>query len=136
MNPRLKDLNALNDLIAYAQFVGLDLDVDNKGFVTRLKADPDNIGNALIGAIHGGVVGGLMEHAASFHLLYKLEDLKTTPRIINLTIDYLRPALLKDTYARAEVIKQGRRVANVRIHAWQEDENRAVACAHAHFLIA
>jgi len=43
---------------------------------------------------------------------------------------------LKDTYARALVYKQGKRVANVRIQAWQDDENRPVACGHAHFLIA
>ncbi|NVK19713.1 MAG: PaaI family thioesterase [Methylocystaceae bacterium] len=136
MTTSLKKLQDFNELIAYADLVGLHIEEDDQGIITRLAAQQDNIGNEIIGAIHGGVVGGLLEHAASFHLLYELEDLKVTSRIINLSIDYLRPALLKDTFARAHVYKQGKRVVNVRIQAWQDDENRPVACGHAHFLIA
>lgn len=126
----------LNRLIPYAEFVGLDVCKDEHGLLTVLRANPGNIGNAIIGAVHGGVVAGLMEHAASFHLLDELSEAQRIPRIINVSIDYLRPALDKDTFARGEVVKQGKRVANVRVTAWQDDENRPVAAAHAHFLIA
>lgn len=129
-------LGPLNDLIPYADFVGLELLEDELGLLTVLKSNEDNIGNALIGAIHGGVIGGLLEHAASFHLLAELGNQARTPRIVNLSIDYLRPALLMDTFARGTVIKQGRRVANVRVEAWQKDQRKPVAAAHAHFLIA
>lgn len=136
MSQKLSHLQDLNHLIPYAQMVGLKIDQDDKGLVTKLLAQPDNIGNEIIGAIHGGVVGGLLEHAASFHLLHELLERDTIPRIINVSFDYLRPALLKDTFARGFIVKQGKRVANVRVSAWQEDENRPVACANAHFLIA
>lgn len=128
-------LDELNAMIPYAGFVGFDICEDEKGLLTILKANPNNIGNEIIGAIHGGVIGALLEHAASFHLLAEIESTRI-PRIVNVSIDYLRPALNKDTYARGVVIKQGKRVANVRVMAWQEDENRPVAAAHAHFLIA
>jgi acyl-coenzyme A thioesterase PaaI-like protein len=129
-------LNAINEQIPYADFVDIKLYEDEKGLLTVLKANPDNIGNAIIGAIHGGVIGGLLEHAASFHLLAELGEDSDPPRIVNVSIDYLRPALNKDTFVRGVVIKQGKRIANVRVTAWQEDENRPVAAAHAHFLIA
>jgi acyl-coenzyme A thioesterase PaaI-like protein len=41
-----------------------------------------------------------------------------------------------DTFARGRVIRQGRRVANVRAEAWQESPDKPVAAAHAHFLLA
>jgi len=128
-------LDELNAMIPYAGFVGFDITKDEIGILTLLKPSPDNIGNEIIGAIHGGVIGALLEHAASFHLLDEIECTRI-PRIVNLSIDYLRPALNKETYARGVVIKQGKRVVNVRVSAWQEDENRPVAAAHAHFLIA
>jgi len=128
-------LDELNAMIPYAGFVGFDISEDEKGLLTVLKASPDNIGNEIIGAIHGGVIGALLEHAASFHVLAEIDSMRT-PRIVNVSIDYLRPALNKDTFARGIVIKQGKRVANVRVMAWQDDENRPVAAAHAHFLIA
>jgi uncharacterized protein (TIGR00369 family) len=129
----LQDINAM---IPYAQMVGLDITSDDQGLLTVLRAQDDNIGNEIIGAVHGGVVAGLMEHAASFHLLDGLVEPIRIPRIINVSIDYLRPALNKDTFARGQVIKQGKRVANIRVTAWQDDENKPVATAHAHFLIA
>ncbi|WP_417819157.1 PaaI family thioesterase [Terasakiella sp.] len=129
----LQDINAM---IPYAQLVGLDISSDEQGLLTILRAHDDNIGNEIIGAVHGGVVAGLMEHAASFHLLDELVNPVRIPRIINVSIDYLRPALNKNTFARGQVVKQGKRVANVRVTAWQDDESRPVAAAHAHFLIA
>jgi uncharacterized protein (TIGR00369 family) len=128
-------LAELNSMIPYAGFIGFDLSQDEQGLLSLLKANPDNIGNEIIGAIHGGVIGAFLEHAASFHLLAQMQTTRI-PRIVNVSIDYLRPALNKDTFARGIVIKQGKRVANVRVSAWQEDENKPVAAAHAHFLIA
>ncbi|WP_135075283.1 PaaI family thioesterase [Terasakiella sp. SH-1] len=135
MKPHLR-LSPLNDSIPYADFVGLTLYEDTQGLLTVLKENRDNIGNEIIGAVHGGVVAGLMEHAASFHLLDALGEEAVPPRIINISVDYLRPALHHATYARAQIIKQGKRIANVRVTAWQKDENRPVATARAHFFVA
>jgi acyl-coenzyme A thioesterase PaaI-like protein len=57
------------------------------------------------------------------------------PKTITITIDYLRSARPVDTFARGIVTKQGRRVANVRVEAWQEDPAQPVAAANAHFLV-
>ena len=47
----------------------------------------------------------------------------------------LRGAELEDVYARAEFTRHGRRVANVRVFAWQSDPKRPVAVDTAHFLL-
>ena len=57
------------------------------------------------------------------------------PKTINITVDYLRSARLVDTHARAMITKHGRRVANVQVRAWQGDESKPIAAAHAHFLL-
>lgn len=132
---RAGDYTAINDLIPYARSVGLEVLRDEDGLLTVLRFRETNIGNYVMRSIHGGVVGGLLEHAAILHLVAD-GGLEMMPRIINLSIDYLRPCAAADTFARGEVIKQGRRVANVRVRAWQTDPGKPVAAAHAHFLLA
>ena len=53
------------------------------GLVTVLRYRQSNIGNTQIPAIHGGVVGALLEHAAILHLLVETE-VEAIPKIINL----------------------------------------------------
>jgi acyl-coenzyme A thioesterase PaaI-like protein len=56
------------------------------------------------------------------------------PKTINISIDYLRSAGAKTSYAQAILTKRGRRVANVRVEAWQDDRAKPVAAAHGNFL--
>ncbi len=128
------NIAAINDLIPYARTVGLDVLVDSGGLVTVLRFHESNIGNTAIRAVHGGVIGALLEHAAMLHLIEQTE-ITAIPRIVNISVDYLRPCLAADTFARGRVIKQGRRIANVRVEAWQDAPERPVAAAHAHFLV-
>ncbi len=132
---RAGEFEQISDLIPYAGVVGLQLIVESAGLTTVLRNRPDNIANTVLPAVHGGVVGALLEHAGIMHIIYEC-DITRFPKIINLSIDYLRPCLgTLDTYARGYTIKQGRRVTNVRIEAWQNDSSRLVAAAHAHFLM-
>jgi acyl-coenzyme A thioesterase PaaI-like protein len=53
------------------------------------------------------------------------------------TIEYLRPArggLV--TYARADLRKVGRRIANVHVEAWQEARASPVAALRGHFMLS
>ena len=126
---------AINDLIPYARAVGIEVFYDGTGLVTVLRFRESNIGNTTIRAVHGGVIGALLEHAAMLHLIEQAE-IAAVPKIVNISVDYLRPCLAADTFARGQVIKQGRRIANVRVSAWQDTPERPVAAAHAHFLLA
>jgi len=76
----------------------------------------------------------MLEMAAIFHLLWETET-PTVPKIVNITVDYLRSAGPRDVIASAKVTKQGRRMVNVFAEAWQDDRSRPVASASAHFLV-
>lgn len=128
------DWNALMQEIPYARFLGLAAEFHEGEPRTRLRFDPKLIGNPSLPALHGGTTGALLESAAIFQLLYAAET-ALYPKTISLTVDYLRPAKPMDVVASATVTRHGKRVANVRVEAWQEDRSRPVATAHAHFLV-
>ena len=65
-----------------------------------------------------------------------MQETLRIPKTITITVDYLRSAGPKDTYARAGVTKLGARVANVRVFAWQDDAARPVAGANANFMLS
>ena len=126
----------LSRAIPYAGFINIDVEMENGTPITILRKDTDNIGNPLVPMIHGGAVGALLEHAAIMQLFFELDPGLDRPgKIVNISIDYLRPCLVEDTFARGVIVRQGRRIANVRVEAWQSDRDRLVAAAHAHFLL-
>lgn len=127
-------IERLNEVIPYARTIGLTARRENGALISVLEFRESNIGNYVARAVHGGVVGALLEHAGILQVLAETEA-KVLPKIVNLSVDYLRPCLAADTFARGRVIRQGRRVANVRIEAWQDSPERPVAAAHAHFLL-
>jgi acyl-coenzyme A thioesterase PaaI-like protein len=92
------------------------------------------IGNPALPALHGGTLGALLESAAIFELFYRAETI-VLPKTITITVDYLRSGQAVDTHARGTVTRHGKRVANVRVEAWQADRSLPVATAHAIFLV-
>lgn len=121
-------------LIPYAGFIGIECSRDGDDLLFRLPARQDNLGNPLLPAIHGGVIAGFMELSAALYLLIFSES-AAIPKIIDFSIDYLRAGLYRDTYARCQLCRQGRRVTNVAISAWQADPQQPIAMARAHFKI-
>lgn len=125
---------ALAAEIPYAQFLGLALRLEQDRLRGELAFAPRNIGNAALPALHGGTIGALLELTASFELLWRT-DTPRLPKIIGCTIEYLRSGKPQDTFASAQIIRQGRRVAPLRVVAWQEDRARPIASASVQFLI-
>lgn len=130
------DLKGMEKVIPYTSFINLSYEKDDSGLITIMRQSDSNIGNITIPAVHGGVVGALLEQAGIMQVIWEC-DITRFPKIINISVDYLRPCLGKqDTYARASLIKQGRSVSNVRVTAWQLDPTKPVAAAHVHFLMS
>jgi acyl-coenzyme A thioesterase PaaI-like protein len=128
------DYQAVFDAIPYAKFLGLTAAMQGDELVTTMHASAHLIGNPSLPALHGGTLGALLESAAIFELLWRAETI-VLPKTITLTVDYLRSGAPVDTHARALITRQGRRVANVRMEAWQGDRATPVATAHAIFLV-
>jgi acyl-coenzyme A thioesterase PaaI-like protein len=128
------DYASLLHLIPYAKLIGVECSRLGDELLFKLPASKDNIGNPLLPAIHGGVIAGFMELAAALHLLV-FTGSPGVPKIIDFSLDYLRAGQFRDTYAKCQVCRQGRRVANVAITAWQSTEAEPIATARAHFKI-
>ena len=120
--------------IPYVSSLGIRASVRDGDVIAQLAASPRLIGNPVLPALHGGTVGALLESTAILKLLLE-SDTPAVPKTITLTVDYLRSPRVVDTWARATITRLGRRVANVQIRAWQDQEDRPVAIAHAHFLL-
>jgi acyl-coenzyme A thioesterase PaaI-like protein len=120
--------------VPYAAFLGIRAELKDDEILFILPQDRKLIGNPSLPALHGGVVGAFMEQAAAFHLIAKM-DKPVLPKIIDFSLDYLRPARLRDTYAQCNLTRQGRFIANISITAWQEQPELPNAIARAHFLL-
>jgi len=127
-------LQALLEGIPYARLLGIGVAEETDSPVLVLRFHDDLIGNVRLPALHGGVIGAFLETTALVTLVWNSES-EYLPKTIDITFEYLRSGRPRDTYARAVITKHGRRVANVRVEAWQEDPARPIAAAHGHFLI-
>lgn len=129
-----RDLDRVLAAIPYARFLDLRAETSGDDLVMVMPANDRLIGNPILPALHGGTVGALLESTAIFKLLWDTQP-EQVPKTINITVDYLRSGRLKDTRARASITKHGRRVANVHVWAYQDDPEKPIATAHAHFLL-
>jgi len=128
------DYQRFIDTVPYARFLGLTAALVGDELVTSMRFGDHLIGNPALPALHGGTLGALLESAAIFELLWRAETI-VLPKTITLTIDYLRSGGAVETHARGIVTRQGKRVANLRMEAWQADRSTPVATAHAIFLV-
>jgi uncharacterized protein (TIGR00369 family) len=128
------ELGQLVGAIPYARFIGMSVEVEGEGLVAKMAVLERNVGNAALPALHGGTIAALLESVSIFELIWRVETARL-PKTINLTIDYLRSGKPALTFARAEITRHGRRVANVDAVAWQDDPADPIARAFAHFLL-
>lgn len=128
------DFTAIQEAIPYSRFMGITAELVDGDVVGRMRYSDHLVGNASVPALHGGTLGALMESTAIFKLLWRGET-AGVPKTINITVEYLRAARPEDVLARAEFTRHGRRVANVRVFAYQDDPDKPVAVATAHFLL-
>ncbi len=128
-------LSAVLAAIPYARFLGLRAELAGDEMTAILPFSPHLVGNTTLPALHGGVLGAFMEMTALMQLSIR-EPLRRQPRTIDVTIEYLRPGRARQTWARADVRKVGRRIANVQVEAWQESRASPVASLRGHFLLS
>lgn len=128
------DFDALLEAIPYARFLGFSVIRDGSDLIGKMSFADHLVGNAKVHALHGGTLGALLELTAVCKLL-AVGDSVAVPKTVNITVEYLRTGRMTDTFARATVTRHGRRVANVRVLAYQDDPSKPVAAANAHFLL-
>ncbi|MGB4826021.1 MAG: PaaI family thioesterase [Paracoccaceae bacterium] len=136
-------LRGMAEAIPYLRFLGLRFHIDGDALTAVLPFDESLIGNPLIPALHGGVTAAFLEATAIVGLVWSglaeggrpLGLGAALPKTIDLTVDYLRPGGPKDSFARARIVRSGRRYASVHVEAWQDDPARLFAQGTGHFLM-
>ena len=123
------------DAIPYARFLGVEVERRDGALECILPFRHEIVGNPALPAVHGGVLGAFLELTALLHLLDDSGS-ERVPKPITFSVDYLRPTGPLTTRARAEIFKLGRRIANVRVVAWQDDPSRPVVAGNGKFLLA
>jgi len=129
-----KDMAAVVAAIPYARFLGVEVQQQGNEVITVLPFAEKLIGNPILPAIHGGVIGALLEITALLQVLYETAS-ERLPKTVDVNFDYLRSGRAVTTYGRAIVNRQGRRVANVRSEIWQESRDRPIALSQGHYLL-
>lgn len=120
--------------IPYARFLGVGVERPNGTLECVLPFRDEIVGNPILPAVHGGVIGAFLELTAIVRLIDESGTDKV-PKPINFAIDYLRSAGPVTTRARADIFKLGRRIAVVHVLAWQDDPARPVASGNGKFLL-
>ena len=145
-------LRSLVDAVPYIAFLGIQFDRRGDELTAVLPFDEKLIGNPLLPAIHGGVTAAFLEVTCIVELTWTAiwqdmeegriapdasvpESLPRLPKTIDFTVDYLRSGLPRDAYARARVVRSGRRYASVHVEAWQDQRTKLFAQATGHFLM-
>ncbi len=145
-------LRALVGGVPYIQYLGVHFDRRGDELTGVLPFAEKLVGNPLLPAIHGGVTAAFLEVTAMVTLSwsYLWEDIENgtldfdpaqgtrlprLPKTVDFSVDYLRSGLPRDAYARARVIRSGRRYASVHVEGWQDNRDKLFAQATGHFVM-
>jgi uncharacterized protein (TIGR00369 family) len=135
MSDPAEQLEAFLQRVPYVRFLGMRAELSGDEMTAILPAAPHLVGNTFLQALHGGVIGAFLEMTALTQLSVSQGSTKVH-KTIDVTIEYLRPGRAMTTYARADLRKVGRRVANVHVEAWQEARDQPIAFLRGHFLLS
>ena len=120
--------------IPYVDYLGIRAADADAAPLFRLPYQDKLIGNPQLPALHGGVIAGFAETAATLHLIRTLRGAKF-PKSIDFSIDYLRSGRPVECFAACEVVRVGSRVALVQVRCWQQGPDKPIAVARGHFLL-
>ena len=145
-------LRALVGGVPYIQYLGVQFDRRGDELTGVLPFSEKLVGNPMLPALHGGVTAAFLEVTAVVTLswAYLWEDIESgsldfdpaqgtrlprLPKTVDFSVDYLRSGLPRDAYARARVIRSGRRYASVHVEGWQDNRDKLFAQATGHFVM-
>lgn len=130
----LKELEVGAPARSYPEHLGLEMLAGEDGVQLHLPYREHLIGNYMIPALHGGVMGGLIQEGARLAVCARLGG-RTLLRILNCNIDYHRPAKPMATYASVEIGRHSRRTMLAQVVCWQSRDRSPVASGRVQILL-
>jgi uncharacterized protein (TIGR00369 family) len=131
------DLQALNTNVSrvpFFRFLNFEVQEISETYAeAEITFESRHIGNPVMEYYHGGIIASFMEATAAIAVHPEFADIPAKP--INLTVDYLRPAVKGPLTAGAMVTRKGKRIASVSVTAWQATRDKPVAEGLYHFLL-
>jgi uncharacterized protein (TIGR00369 family) len=119
--------------IPYFAFLGIEASGVDGELTVQLPGWEQHVSNTELDHLHGGVLAGLLESTATLRLL--MDPGTRTAKPVTFTTTFLRGAPRAMVKARCWVVRKGRRIANVRCEAWQDDSRRPVAVGNGDYLL-
>jgi uncharacterized protein (TIGR00369 family) len=130
----LQTVNANVSGVPFFRFLNFEVQsLDNLHAAAEMTFESRHIGNPVMEYYHGGIIASLMEAIAAIAVRPDFSEAPAKP--INLTVDYLRPAVKGPLYARANVTRKGKRIASVSVISWQTAREKPIAEGLYHFLL-
>lgn len=125
------------ELTPYAAALGIAVERIEEG-APVLRVEFSDAVQGRPGALHGGAISGLLETAGYALLRGALAQAGRTGAMkpINLTVQFLASGKPRPTFARARIVRLGRRTANLSVEAWQDDPARPIASAVMNVMVA
>ncbi len=138
-------LSGLIKAVPYIGFLGVEFERRGDELTATMPYQDMLIGNPALPALHGGATAAFLEITAIIELSWAMmwsemeaggeARVPVLPKTIDFTVDYLRPGLPRDAYARARVNRSGRRYASVHVEGWQDNRSKLFTQATGHFLM-
>lgn len=130
----LQTVNANVSRVPFFRFLNFEVQsLDNLHAAAEMTFESRHIGNPVMEHYHGGIIASFMEAIAAIAVRPDFAEAPAKP--INLTVDYLRPAVKGPLYARANVTRKGKRIASVSVISWQTAREKPIAEGLYHFLL-
>jgi uncharacterized protein (TIGR00369 family) len=123
----------MDDLPPYARLLGLSTARGETGELLWIMP----FGEEVVGRpgfLHGGAIAGLLEFAA-LGTVYDTLGEGVAVKPINVTVQFMRGGVDRETFAGARITRLGSRVANVEAYAWQEDREKPIASAQMNVML-
>ncbi len=121
--------------LPYARNVGFEVHDQGGQLLARLPFAEHLVGNPAVPSLHGGVLGGFLQLTAVAHWMRETGATRP-PRMFGITVQYLSPGRMADTWGQATITSRGRRFASLRVVAWQDDATRPIVSANVQLLLS
>ncbi len=108
---RRLDLQSLLDQVPFHRALGLKVRRTDGGVVLDAEVGPEYLVDVDARIVHGGVVGSLLDTAATFALIARSDHDWVT---VDLRVDYLRPTHGGAIAVSGEVVRAGRSIGRAK----------------------